>query len=268
MEQQLGTELFDRKTSPISLTPAGEIYLCWAKQVIHLQQQALSQIQDTIQSQRTTLRIGASAERIRCQISPVIREFHKRRPHCHVQFVEAATMQLRDMLVQQKLDIMLGPYEQDSFNYSSALICTEHPFLAVPSSSPFNLPMGDVPYPEVELDHFRDAPFVALSDNQTLGRFFRQCCTACGFMPNILIECQVLNTMHDMVVAGLGVGLVTEAYVRRFGNTGQVRYYKLKNLPIARQIYVVYRNNCYISQDTRVIIELMQHYGGMITEDE
>ena len=38
MEQQLGTELFDRKTSPISLTPAGEIYLCWAKQVIHLQQ--------------------------------------------------------------------------------------------------------------------------------------------------------------------------------------------------------------------------------------
>ena len=267
IEQQVGAELFNRKTSPVTLTPAGEIYLCWAKQVLHLQQQAFSQIQDTIRSQYTVLRIGASAERIRCQIYPIMGEFHERCPQCHVQFVEAATLQLRDLLVQGKVDIMLGPYEQDSFNYSSTLICTERPFLAVPASSPFNLPLGDDPYPEVEMDHFRDATFVALSDDQTLGLFFRQCCAACGFMPKISVECQVLNTMHDMVIAGLGVGLVTEAYVKRYGNTNQVRYYKLKNLPVTRPIYVVSRNNCYIPQDTKVLIELMQEYGSAISDD-
>lgn len=266
MEQQIGTELFNRKTTPITLTPAGEIYLCWAKQVVHMQQQTMSQIQDTIDSQRTTLRIGASAERIRCLISPVIREFHERRPQCHIQFEEAAALQLRDMLVQRKVEIILGPYEQDTFNYTSVPICTERPFLAVPAASPFNIPLRDDPYPEVGLDHFRNSAFVALADNQTLGHYFRQCCAASGFMPDIQLECQILNTMHDMVVAGLGAGLVTEAYVKRFGNTDQVRYYRLRDLPITREIYVVYRNNCYISQDAQLMIDLMQQYGKSISE--
>ena len=264
LEEELGTLLFDRSKTPLQLTPAGEIFVNWARQTIRMQQQTELRIQDLSDKGRIALTIGASAQRINALITPVIKEFYEIYPNCTIRFKELPASLLHDMLEKEEIDLMLGPNEPDSINYTSVLISDERPLLAVPASFDNNEKYDDATYPIIDLANFKDCDFLALSPDQTFGRYFRNCCSASGFIPKIIMECQMLSTMYGMVAEGLGIGLVTEAFAKRTKRPESVHYYKLSNMASSRQIFAVYNNDVYIPAALLSLIELMQNYANSL----
>jgi len=259
LEKQLGTELFDRSTTPLTLTPAGEIYVRWAEQVLSTQQQIERQITDITEGTDTILRVGASAERTRFLLSPVMKHFFELRPRCVMQIHDVTATQLMRLLDNEEIDLFIGA-PQDPVRYTSVPICREQILLAVPANFPLDLPSPTPsdPYPEVDLSLFKDAPFVSLHSEQTLGTTLRQYCSACGFIPNIRLECRVLSNLHTMIADGIGVGLVGEPFVRYLHNDSRVHYYSLRGLQASRHIAAVHRIDHYLSHDAQVLIDLLQ----------
>lgn len=260
LEKQLGAELFDRSTTPLTLTRAGEIYVGWAEQILRTQRQIERQITDTVEGTDTVLRVGASAERTRFLLSPVMKRFFELRPRCIVQIHDVTATQLVKLLEEEKIDILIGTPEVDPVRYTSVPICDEQILLAVPASFSMQLPLPTPinRYPEVDLALFKDAPFVSLHSEQTLGTTLRQFCSACGFIPNIRLECRLLSNLHNMIADGIGVGLVGEPFVRYLRNDSRVRYYSPRGLQATRHISAVYRSDHYLSHDAQALIDLLR----------
>ncbi|MBR5559721.1 MAG: LysR family transcriptional regulator [Oscillospiraceae bacterium] len=261
LEKQLGAQLFDRSANPLTLTRAGEIYIKWAEQTLRTQLQIERQITDTVEGTDTILRIGASAERTRFLLSPIMKRFYELRPRCIVQIHDVTTSQLVRLLESEEIDLMIGTFEVDQMRYASTPICDEQILLAVPASFDMDLPMPTLNnrYPEVDLTLFKDAPFLSLHSEQTLGTTLRQFCAASGFVPNIRLECHLLSNLHNMIADGIGVGLVGEPYVRYLQNDdNRVRYYSLKGMQATRHISAIYRSDHYLSLDALSLINLLQ----------
>lgn len=257
LEKELGTSLIDRKKTPIRLTQAGELYLVWAKQTIRTQQQIEKQICDSIDGARTSLSVGASSERTRHLLIPIMKDFCTRRPNCSIKIYDIPSAQLMGLLENDQIDIMLTQPIPDSLIYTSELICKEQTLLAVPADHPMNLPKSNDPFPKIDLRRFRESGFVALAPEQMLGRAIRQYCEACGFIPNIKLECRLLTNLHSMIAEGVGVGLVSIPFVDRFRDDRRVRYYSL-DFPAEQPVAAVYKKDRYLSKDAEILIYLLK----------
>jgi len=265
IEEDLGTEIFDRSTTPLELTPAGEVYLRWVRNVLNSEYEMRQKLSDVSSVRHSEIRIGASFERIRNAIYPILREFSRQRPHCEINLYENYTSNILEMLKKEELDIAILSAPEDNLNYSSIPIREEVPLLAVPSAWVDEMEDPPENLSTVSLNRFSHLPFVVLSSEQTFGIYFRKCCDLAGFIPDIRAQCRMLHTLHDMVRINVGAGLVTSAFIQVNRDDEHVRYFYLNNLPASRDIYAIYRNGQYLSKDAQLLVKLLKEQAEKIT---
>ena len=66
IEKQLGVQLFDRSTSPIRLTQAGEAFVRSAEQIKVIEDNLMNELSDIAEIKSGSLKIGASTFRASC----------------------------------------------------------------------------------------------------------------------------------------------------------------------------------------------------------
>ena len=69
IEKQLGVQLFDRSTSPIRLTQAGEAFVRSAEQIKVIEDNLMNELSDIAEIKSGSLKIGASTFRASCLLS-------------------------------------------------------------------------------------------------------------------------------------------------------------------------------------------------------
>ncbi len=265
IEEDLGAPIFNRSTSPLELTPAGELYIRWVRSVLNSEYEMKKKVIDVSPEKHSEIRIGASFERIRNTIYPILGEFSRERPHCEINLFENYSSNILEMLKEEELDIAILSAPEDNLNYTSIPICEEVPLLAVPAR--WVEEMDDPPenLSTVSLGRFSHLPFVVLSSEQTFGIYFRKCCEMAGFIPDIRAQCRMLHTLHDMVRINVGAGLVTSAFIQINRDDRNVRYYYLNNLPTSRGIYAIHRNGQYLSRDAKLLVRLLKDHAQKIS---
>ena len=77
LEKELGLPLFVRTRSDWHLTPAGEIYINTARQILNLKKDAYSQIQDLKESGNRRISLGLIPERGVNMFTAIYPEFHR-----------------------------------------------------------------------------------------------------------------------------------------------------------------------------------------------
>ena len=75
IEEDLGSSIFDRSSTPLVLTPAGELYIRWVRNVLNSEYEMKKKVIDVSSEKHSEIRIGASFERIRNTIYPILDEF-------------------------------------------------------------------------------------------------------------------------------------------------------------------------------------------------
>ena len=75
LEKQIGTSLFDRSTSPVRLTTAGEAFVETARQIKALEDNFTNRISDLENLRTGSVRIGASSFRSSCMLARSIAAF-------------------------------------------------------------------------------------------------------------------------------------------------------------------------------------------------
>jgi len=264
IENELGISLFDRTTNPLTLTEAGKIYINWAKSVISTKERTYSQIKDITDQKRTLIKIGGTFERIKSFVMPTIPDFKELRPNCHIEIVEEHASVIQEKLAGGEIDISVGTTEQNQALFISIPISEEKPILAVPKVLCQGMDLPDEERPRVSLEQFKDLPFIALSSEQTYGSYFRRCCTNAGFIPEIMAECRMLGTLHNLVTKNVGAGFVTNFFYKYNKDEEHVRYFELSNSQPIRTIYISHRQDYYITSDCKALIEVIKKHAASI----
>ena len=261
VEKDIGIEIFDRSTLPLSLTEAGSYYVEAGKQILKLGRQLEKRIADINNHKNLEIRIGTGPSRSPTLMPLILSEFSSLYPDVHVLMEECRSSELAERLKDGKLDLIISFLDQDTANFDMVELFQETVELAVPQN-----------YQQLVDDCMQDglvdvrklcAPFISLHEGQQLRN-------ALDILSRGIIKplytCEYQESVMTLVGHGFGVALVP-TYWKQIDATSKLKYFPLivpaeLNLDeinrlmsvIHRRIGIFYRKEQYLTDAERSYI--------------
>lgn len=277
LENELCTQLFDRSTSPIRLTPAGEAYIDAVRKIKAIEEELGHQIADLSNLKTGNLRIGTSPFRASCLLPKSIAEFHKMYPGVSIHIIENKMSDLEKAALEGSIDLYLGTGPFDDNLFHAEVLAEEQLYLAVPQENPINKELKAFQVSDydiqrdtvklhktlpVDLSLFQHQQFIFQQQGQKLYSLAFDLCQDAGFDPNVLLYSERLETALSWTLAGIGLSFLPD-FLIRFGNYGKHPiYYKLDHKKASRHLCIAYRKNRYLSRVSEEYIHLLMQLIG------
>lgn len=107
LEKAFRVRLIDRDKTPLSLTPAGEIYMTYLETSQNLHQKLLRDFQRIKDRETQTLRLGFSSWRAGTLLPDILPAFSELYPFVRPEFVEVPTSDLYRIVADDKVDLAI-----------------------------------------------------------------------------------------------------------------------------------------------------------------
>ncbi|MDO4268346.1 MAG: LysR family transcriptional regulator [Eubacteriales bacterium] len=259
LERELGMPLFVRTRSDWRLTPAGEVYVQAARQILNMKRDAYSRIQDMKDDGVRRLTIGLIPERGVNMFTSIYPQFHKTFPDVQIEPVECSVRTMQNMITCGELDlglITLLEHQKDENTYVH--MADEEIFLAVPSVHPLaslGSPSAE-DAPETELVPFSQDPFILIFRRSTMFQLETSLFEAAGFSPRVLFSTSSNVSKYRMVQSGVGCALLPRIFT--VPNPG-IMYFRIKGRP-SWEITMCYRKGAYLSNAGQELLRLCKEY--------
>lgn len=270
-EARIGMPIFDRNQKPLRLTAAGEIYIEKIEEILQIEKELQTRIQDLSDLTTGNIRIGATSYFFSYILPPVLLEYQKRYPGVQLDVVEYGAYELKKMLLKKEIDLTFVSRPTKEPNFKNKFIFQDELVLAVPASFPVNqsltsyamtskefLHPSHLFYPAVDMRAFADTPFVLLKSSYDLRHradlFFK----AAGISPDIRMEASQMATLYALSEAGIGATFISNRIINK--PSPQVLFYRIDHPEAIRQMNIVTNRHCYISHTVEKFIKLFIEY--------
>jgi len=258
LEKELDIKLFDRNTTPLTLTPAGEDFIRQAKELVYREEQLRQSMQRYSSGEAGNLVIGVSPFRSLYLIPPMIRALREKYPGIRVVLQENKSGQLRKDAAEGKYDFAIVNLPVDEDLLDVIPLEPDTLVLAVPNRMAAGLsadPGKELPV--VDFSQCSQLPFVVVNSAQEMGQLFDKLCAGAGFHPNIVAEVVGLSTAWAMVQSGIGAALLPLQFVKASSLEGQLTLFSLRDLHYSRCPVVVTKRGKPLSECAHYAIELL-----------
>jgi len=260
IENELGVDLFNRSTNPLSLTLAGEKYIETARQIIRDYERMEEEIRDMANINKGRLKIGIPNSRAAYMLPHILPEFTRKFPGIEVRTVEAKSSELKEQLVRGTLDFIVIPlFYLDSEidgNLSFEVIYQEELFLI--SSDKLEGSEYEDGQTPVIIDNLQDTPFILLKKGHgirfAVDKFFE----GKGFTPLIGMETTSNETAYRLASAGMGVAIVPEISLYSFRALGKPYIYRLDKEGIKWDVVLLYRKTDSTNPKMKLFLDIVR----------
>ena len=269
-EERLGFQIFDRSTSPITVTQEGQIYIESIEKIKRINDETLTKLSDIGKLKYGHITVCGENFVSSFIMPKIILEFSKKYPGIDIELIESNSPDLRLQILNETADLLIAhDFDANAFDFEP--LFSETLLLAVPTSFAINdtlkekqLSVQDVidgkhllpDCPKVSLSHFKDEPFILLKRGNDTYRRANRLFEEQDFTPkNVVINLDQLITSYNMACAGLGVIFVSDIVVKSSKQQGVV-FYKLTGLSVYRTMQIGYKKNRYISKAMSEFIKI------------
>lgn len=218
LEEELGTELFNRVRKRIVLSEAGRIFLPHARRILAGAAEAAALLRGKFAT-GGVLRFGAITPFLDDLVAPALQLFTRIHPGIQVQVVDASPSQLLARLRRGDLDLaILGNLEKSDLKKFDSSVVFESRHAAV---LPRNHPMAAKR--SLRLADLATDPWASLSETHFPGRrkFLHSVCTKAGFKPGIICEVDSIPMLLAEVSVRQAVAILP-AHCAKFSHAGCV----------------------------------------------
>ena len=258
LESDLGTELFDRTTVPITLTAAGELFLESGKRVLYVEKQFQKELHEMTSGKNAVIRIGISPSRSPYMMPDIIEAYRARHPECRVVIEERTTAELNNRLTSGDLDLTISLYSADTQDFMCTPLFEENLMLAVPKT--FDVSQSTA------IDVLSSVPLINVGKGQAIWQTVNAITDAIGIKrPDI--ECQSIESGVALVRRGLGC-MIVPSYISDFGSSYQnesisfIAFSKEEQeawkVPIERKVCLFYRKEQFLSASEKDFIDCVK----------
>lgn len=260
VETELGTELFDRRTNPLTLTYAGKLYIERARQIMRLKQDLVSQIEDMTELKCGHLRIGTSYSRTGYVLTQVLPLFKKKFPGIDITLLEGTVRELQDYAAEGLTDLAFVylPLRREELSFEPVI--DENILVAIPASHPISKKFGKEsqkwPYPAISFADLRGDDFIILKPSRKMHGIYLNLCEQTKLKPKVVLESGSLISAQALVASGLGVTLVTDTLARYSRLAVNPFYFMLKEKVEQRHLGLAYSKFVQPSKAALEFIEL------------
>ncbi len=239
LAREAGTALVEPEGRRVRLTPAGRRLAEHAVSVLAALEAARLDL-DPSAEPAGTVRVAAFATAVRDLLLPVVRRLAERELPVSLVLLEHEPDEALGLLAADEVDLALTyDYNLAPASFDRTVEVTPLDVrawsLAVPAAAAGAVPASSSA-PAV-FGRFADADWVVNSRNSADGDVVRLVASLAGFTPRVVHRADSLELVEDMVLAGLGVGLLPEAPATRRG----VALLPLRDPPVELRSFAVVR---------------------------
>lgn len=265
IETELGVQLFDRKSTPLKLTYAGEKYVKAAREILSIEQKTDAIINDIKNVKKSRITVGIPLFRGARLLPNILKHYWAKFPEVEVKILESTSSDLEKLTIEGKIDFSVIWLPIDSTQLEAEKLFTENLVLAVPPGYVFANGESVENYRLKNNLNLRDCgeePFVLLTKGQKL-RYFADCMFVDeGFSPNCILETYSVETAYNMVAASLGLSILYNTDFQFSYNTNNIKdcpiFFPIKSDKYYSSMAAVYRRGGYLSKASMQFIETVK----------
>jgi DNA-binding transcriptional LysR family regulator len=263
LENQLNVQLFDRSTSPIRLTQAGEIFVEYAMKVKFEEKNMVKRLSDLQELKTGTLKIGTSPFRSSCLLSKSIAEFQKLYGGITVSVIEDDIQELENGILNGTLDLVICLTPLYAQNFHVEKLASEKIYLAIAKDNSINERLVDYRLTEedirvnspklfetkpVQFSEFVKERFILLEDSEYDRELLPSLFEKMNCEPRITLSTKYVETAFAFTLSGLGAAFIPDTYIR-FGNiSNHPYYYEISDKRTENTIVLLSKRNSYLSR--------------------
>lgn len=216
LEKELKLTLFDRSSG--RLTPTAEAQLLFDQvERTFVSLDNIKEMAAAIGSAQAGHLHVAALPAIGLSFVPgVIEEFSRLHPNVTITAEVNMSARVEDSVAAQHVDVGVGEFPFRRTGLETEVFCRAPKCLAVPAGHPL------AHRSHVKPDDLDAAPFIALTRDQVGRHMVDRVFERAGVIRRIVAETQVNAVLCDMVIRGLGVGLIDPFTARDFAGRGIV----------------------------------------------
>ncbi len=254
LESELGIRLFDRSTTPLSLTAAGEYFIREAEELCYREEQLLHSMEQFRSGEAGRLTIGITPFRSSYLIPQVVKKIREQYPGIQVKLHEAGSAQLRADAKEGKFDLAVVNLPVDEAALEVLPLESDRLVLVIPRDQEKLLQQTEG---DRDFSRYKELPFVVVGQTQEMRRLFDQLCALADFTPKVAAEVVSLTTAWAMVCAGVGATILPLQYVKSMQKQENVTVVELKDVVYFRQPAIITKRGQYLSEAARYAITVL-----------
>lgn len=280
LENQLKVQLFDRSTSPIRLTQAGEIFVEAALKMKLEENNMMKRLTDLQELKTGSLKIGTSPFRASCLMSKSIAEFQERHKGITVSIVEDDIQKLEEGIVNGTLDLVICPTPRTTTNFHLEELAVEKLYLALAKENPLNEKLKEyrlmaedirVNTPKlfqtkpVDFSEFAKEKLILLDHSEFDSDLIQSLCDRNNVEAQGSLRTKHVETAFSFVISGLGAAFLPDTYIR-FGNiSNHPYYYEIDDKRTENKLVLVSKRNSYLSRAAKEYCLILKELIGIGT---
>ena len=268
IEEKLSAPIFERSTTPVSVTEIGMQYINAALEIKKCEENFSNYLNDNFNLLKGEIKLGGTHLFSSYVIPPMISAFNEDNPHTEFKITEHHSKALMASLLGGELDLIIDNSEIPNENVTAFLYSSEMLLLAVPKDRLINKGLeeyqltfmdiksnlhADEHCPQIPLSIFKDEPFIFLKQENNTGKKAQLLCKKHNFVPNVVLELDQQVTSYNITSSGFGISFVSDTLIKNLQSSENIVYYKLTD-ETTRNIHFFVKSNRYLTKACREFI--------------
>ena len=256
IEEDLGVQLFDRSSTSLTLTYAGEQYLKHARVILGQMDEMDKKIRDITQNMKGKLRLGFPSERIIYMLPLLLAPFKGKYPGIDVEVITGPGNKLIEGLPAGETDFVFLPTWMSQKDIVQEKLCQEELVLVAAKGYLSPECLLDQEKRVADWTKVAKRPFITLKKGHALRSSVDVLFCNTDAKPDIFFESHSNMLSYRLAAQGLGVTVIPEITLELMQGGMEAEVYHLSKTPITWELSALYREGAYIGQVERDLLEI------------
>jgi len=256
LEQEIGTALFERLGTRISLTPAGRIFADYAEQILDLRRRSQDAINELERTPRGELLIAANESTCIYVLPGVFAQFKVEFPNVQLQVDRSYGSRVVEAVLENQADFGFAQLPIDDKKLQVLKIHTDEVKMIVPPDHPL------VAKKSVVCRDVMGIPLLLPKSGTTRNRL-NSWLESVEDMIQVSMELDSTEMIKRFVMANLGVSFLAASNCEEEVRSGRIVAVSLSPEPMVRRLALIYRRDKSLSKAALGFIQvILRHAGG------
>jgi DNA-binding transcriptional LysR family regulator len=249
LEEEYGAKLFDRTKKSVTLTPAGEVFLEYVKRMIALREESLRAIADSESETRGVLSIGANETTFLYVLPELLSRYHARFPQVRISVYRNFSHKVLEKVEDDALELGIVTMPLRSSSVKCEPIFRDPLVWITNAQNPLakqkSIPLSDLA--QVDLILHKTGSLRRIMEKQLR-----------PFRPKLRVTMELTSAemVKKFVAAGLGVSMISEAFVQEEIKEGKIKVLNTDMEPIYRELGIVHHEGRSLSRAAQEFLEM------------
>lgn len=235
LEHELGEKLFKRVNKRIFITPAGDMFLRYARKIFQDLRNATLEISKFSRLEWGHLRIGAGMMACTYILPPVLEKFRALHPRIELEVATGSTDALLAKLRNNSIEVGVFTLPIRGPDLEVVPLCEEEMVVVVSRKNP-----GLSKRRWINAEEIPKYPLITFPREARTRAVLDQFFEKAGIAPRILMESENVATIKPLVKIDMGISIIPLCAVVEESKRKELHYLRIRGHRIARQLGLVH----------------------------